>query len=348
MLIVSDTAVKPLRCAGCLAPALALLLAGGCGRDEVRTYRVPKERPPALPAIAAHAHAASPGQIAWTAPAGWAEQPAGGMRAGSFKIAGQNGQTAEVAIIPLSTWSGMELDNVNRWRAQVGQQPITAEDLPKHTAQVPIGELPGQLFEMSGVTPEAEQKVRILAAVLPLPAMAWFFKIAGDDTLVLEQKSAFTHFLKSVKFAAAAEASGAPPPEPAAPAHPEWKVPSGWEQQPPKAMQMARFKTPGEAEVTVTSLPGDGGGDLANVNRWRKQLGLGSIDQAGLGQLAAALDLGGSSAMLVDMTGEDQRTRMIAAILARSGSTLYYKLTGPTAAVGAQKQALVELIKSTR
>ena len=37
-----------------------------------------------------------------------------------------------------------------------------------------------------------------------------------------------------------------------------------------------------KGELAVTHFPGDVGGDLANVNRWRQQIGLEPIDEAAL------------------------------------------------------------------
>src|SRR5580765_6362979 len=77
---------------------LLALLIGGCGKEDVRTYRVPKEKPfvtrrssdkPSTP------------QVQWVAPAGWKEQPGSGMRVAKFSVPGKDGQEAEVSIIPL-------------------------------------------------------------------------------------------------------------------------------------------------------------------------------------------------------------------------------------------------------
>ena len=58
-----------------------------------------------------------------------------------------------------------------------------------------------------------------------------------------------------------------------------WRLPEGWSEVPTRsAMRLATFMVAvpdgAPVEVAVTSFPGDVGGDLANVNRWREQLGL--------------------------------------------------------------------------
>lgn len=71
-----------------------------------------------------------------------------------------------------------------------------------------------------------------------------------------------------------------------------WRLPEGWSEVPAtSAMRLATLmvEVPGgdPVEVAVTSFPGDVGGDLANVNRWRGQMGLEPLAQE---NLEAALD----------------------------------------------------------
>lgn len=83
---------------------------------------------------------------------------------------------------------------------------------------------------------------------------------------------------------------------PEAPAQPgaeqwPWTLPEGWRQVPgERPMRLATFEASGEAgpvEVAVTRFPGRVGGELANMNRWRGQMGLGPLDE---GELEAAIE----------------------------------------------------------
>lgn len=60
-------------------------------------------------------------------------------------------------------------------------------------------------------------------------------------------------------------------------------MPAGWTRdQTPRPMRLATLIAPdpaGPVEVAVTRFPGRVGGELANVNRWRGQLGLAPITQ---------------------------------------------------------------------
>ena len=51
-----------------------------------------------------------------------------------------------------------------------------------------------------------------------------------------------------------------------------WQAPAGWAQKPAGAMRKASYSVPGsdgDSDLSVTAFPGDVGGELANVNRWR-------------------------------------------------------------------------------
>ncbi|MFG0300469.1 MAG: hypothetical protein ACF8K1_12795 [Phycisphaerales bacterium JB047] len=65
-----------------------------------------------------------------------------------------------------------------------------------------------------------------------------------------------------------------------------WAVPEGWVlDETPRQMRIATYMAPtesGEQEVAVTRFPGRVGGELANINRWRGQMGLAPIEQVEL------------------------------------------------------------------
>lgn len=121
------------------------------------------------------------------------------MRAGSFAVA-KGDQRADISIIPLGRMAGSELDNVNRWRNQVGLAPITEADLKSAGENVTIGTAAVRLYDIAGSDPKSNQPVRILAATLPAEGATWFFKMTGPDALVAEQKPAFKELLQSVRF----------------------------------------------------------------------------------------------------------------------------------------------------
>jgi hypothetical protein len=146
--------------------------------------------------------------------------------------------------------------------------------------------------------------------------------------------------------------AGTESPPPAAPEKPEhlaYDVPPGWQPQPPGVMRLAAFKaTAGDksAEITVTMLPGQAGGLLANVNRWRDQLGLPAITAPELQKQGKMLDSKAGSVVTVDLTGP--KGRMLAGILLHGGQSWFVKMTGPPEFVGQQQQAFETFVKSLR
>jgi hypothetical protein len=365
--------------------AAAVLLAAGCHRDQVKVYRV--ETDPAAPAPAqdqaqaqaqpempaGHPDLGSPAgpRLSWTLPGGWEEQVPGQMRVASFGIKGQDGKQADVSVIPLGGDAGGDLANVNRWRGQVGQQPIGADELAKLAESVHVGSDPADLYDIAGQNPTSGGAARILATILHRGGTAWFFKMTGDDALVEQQKQAFVEFLKSVQFAAAGMAALPPshppvdgmgvPPGMASDAasgadHPDWQVPAGWRPGSAGQFLVAKFLVAGDggaqAAVNVSSSAGDGGGLAANVNRWRKQLGLAEASEQEINQLAAPVDVQGGKAMMVSLSGTDARTgraaSLVGAIVPQGGQTWFYKLMGDAKVVEAQKSAFTQFVQTVK
>jgi hypothetical protein len=65
-----------------------------------------------------------------------------------------------------------------------------------------------------------------------------------------------------------------------------WEVPEGWVLDPtPRQMRIATYLADapsGQVEIAITRFPGDVGGVLANINRWRGQMGLGPVSETNL------------------------------------------------------------------
>jgi hypothetical protein len=342
----------------------------------VQEYRVAKEpaqaQPTALPP--GHPDTSGPGMptLEYKRPAAWQEATPGQMRAASFRVAGKDNQQADISVIPLPGLAGSDLDNVNRWRGQVGLSGVSEEELAKLAQPVEIARQPARLYEQAGVNAGSGAKTRILAAITRRDGVAWFFKMTGDDVLVAEQKPAFLEFLKSVSFPAGAAQAQLPPAHPpidagtmmAQPeatatsvlAKPNWDVPSGWKEVPGGQFLAAKFVLSGagnaQAAVNVSKSPGDGGGLLANVNRWRGQLGLAPTSEAELAKTAQSLDLLDGKGTLADITGQDPKTgqgaRLLAVVVPRTGQTWFYKLMGDAQVVQGEKDAFLKFVQGVK
>jgi hypothetical protein len=345
------------------------LIFTGCGSDPVQVYTVKKEGPSQVVKASVPVGEGRP-HLHWTLPAGWQEKQASGMRAGHLTVATPDGKQADVIIVPLPGLSGIEiLESVNIWRRELELAGISEEELSRIEEPVRIGEFEGGIFEMVSEAPlgERREKTRTIGAILPKEGTTWFFKLSGDDTLVAREKNAFMTFLTSIEIhegdhhstelatGPASDYSPAPRGLPAAaPARPDWKVPAHWEEQPAQGMRFATFRIPGEtgpgADLSVTQFPGEAGGILMNINRWRGELGLSPLTQTQLAGAVSSLDLGGQEAIVVNMAGAHVQTgnkqRTLAAIVPQLGLTWFYKMTGDDDLVARQETAFTEFVKS--
>ena len=142
-----------------------------------------------------------------------------------------------------------------------------------------------------------------------------------------------------------------PPPTPKAPL--KWSLPKGWsEAQGGGSMRFATFKPPfaGKLEATVVVLPGPAGGELANVNRWRGQIGLPPLDEAGLAKARTALKTKAGSLNVYDFTSEGQaKSRLVAGYISTpDGNTWFLKLTGDEDPVAKAKPDFLTILGSVR
>ena len=408
------------------------------GKDGVQTYSVPKEPVPSLLSLgSAQPQAALSRPLTWTVPTGWDEKPASRMRLGQFVVLGTNDTKAELAVMAFPGDVGGELMNVNRWRGEVGLEPIEQKDVVSEL--VAIGSEKGKLYEFVGA-----QQSTLVGWELK-DETSYFFKLRGDKTVVAAAKPAMNEFLKSVKFQgapsmAAAESigdsavanphgampgmdatvlpAGHPPmgeamsgmpashPATAAAAAPNgaqpndsrfndsrfndsrfndsrfndsrfndstihdstihdstihdstaatWQIPPHWKEQSASKMVVKSFtvsdEKAGKATITITSFPGQVGGALANVNRWRAQIGLKAITEAELPSMTKTVDVAGGKGTLVDITGKDASghpTRLAAVMAPRSEATWFYKLLGDSSEVEREIPNLLKLAQTAR
>jgi hypothetical protein len=149
---------------------------------------------------------------------------------------------------------------------------------------------------------------------------------------------------------------GAAPPAADAGDKPSWAVPAGWQEAPLSQFLVAKYTVAGagdaKADINISSLAGEGGGVLPNVNRWRRQLGLDAVADTDLPKLVSTMDASGTQASVVDFTGTDAKTgqpaRLIGVILPLGGQTWFYKLMGDDSVVAQQKDAFTKFIQSAK
>lgn len=142
--------------------------------------------PPARPATE------SP-QLSYDTPEGWKPSQGSSMRLASFQVPHESGPSdLSVTRFP---GGGDPLSNVNRWRSQIGLDPIDEEQLSETMEEVTVDEQPGWLVLLEG------KKQAILAVTVDDDDAKWFFKLQGPLEGVRAEQRNFRAFIASVKFA---------------------------------------------------------------------------------------------------------------------------------------------------
>ena len=109
----------------------------------------------------------------------------------------------------------------------------------------------------------------------PLNNVSFFVKLTGPKAIVDAEMDNFNLFCDSLKIG-----EGNPPFE--------WVKPETWNEEEQSTMRVANFSFGEnlEGECYFTVLPGGGGGLVANVNRWRKQMNLADLSKEEVDSLA--------------------------------------------------------------
>lgn len=336
--------------------AILLVSAGACKKadQEIKVYRVAKAPldAPAESDPGAPPDAMALGSLTGNVPSTWESQPLSQMRQASFLVHGENGAVADISFVTLGPAAGNILDNVNRWLSQLAQPPLTQETLATAVQQLSTASGKLALVDLAGEPEGGDIKKdgRIIAAIASDERSTAFYKMRGNPELVGKEKENFLNWIRTSRSTNASEPAGnttQPPPEPEAP-NIKWEVPAHWSPGPPSAMRYASFVS-GEtekADISVITFPGEGGGDLDNVNRWRQQIGLPPLEASGLDAIVSPLAAAEIKFSTVDLDGATSRT--IAAWTRQEGRVWFFKLTGPKQAVERERPNFVKFVQSVR
>ena len=131
-----------------------------------------------------------------------------------------------------------------------------------------------------------------------------------------------------------------------------WKAPSHWVAKTGSSMRKGSYAISGaggEADLSIIAFPGSVGGDLANLNRWREQVGLPPVGQAEFEASAQRLERNGLRMTVVDLagTGTDAK-RILGAMIPYSGATWFVKMMGPDALVAKEKTAFMTFLDTIK
>jgi len=264
------------------------------------------------------------------------------MRVATF-LAGPDGDI-EVALTAFPGDVGGMLANVNRWRGQMGLAPVDEAGLAEDVRILDHEGVPVAIVDLIGA-----DGLRMLGAIVePGDGQTWFLKATAESESLDAIESEFVEFARTIRMGDTVS-SGAvdtglestrPAPDEMEERLARWTPPEDWAaEEGASPILSASYLTEGGARITVTRLRGDGGGDLANVNRWRGQLGLGPVET-----LDASAGVVDESPLVVDLRAPDDAGRMVAAIVPDTGTTVYFKMTGQPEAVETARAGFDRLV----
>ncbi len=180
------------------ALAVTALLAGCSGDEGVRSYQVPKSSTPAAAGEDGHDHSHEE-EIHWHAPANWQAAPGSSLRLANFRIP-EAGPSAECYVVILAGDGGGEAANVNRWRGQLGLEPLDAAAIAREGKDGRAGAGPYRYFRV--VNPAQPGKA-MLAAILPLGGRTAFVKLLAPADKIDALTPQFVAFCDSLEPASA-------------------------------------------------------------------------------------------------------------------------------------------------
>lgn len=170
---------------------------GGCNKEEVTVtpYKQAKEsREATMPAAKqmADTHAEEGGGLVWVLPDGWKEDPTPRPMREATLIAAEGEDGAQVIVTRLGGSYGDFSANVNRWRGQVGLEPLAdASTVKPELMETPAGQV--KLLKMEGADKGQ------LVAMLEQGESTWFFRLTGGKAAVAANEAKLRGMIGGLK-----------------------------------------------------------------------------------------------------------------------------------------------------
>jgi len=185
-----------------------------CQREEdVRIYEVEipedyridddQERSPEADALASIVDGVrtADGSLTWNAPAGWQRRPLSNfINQGNFMLPAYDGPPASLTISVFPDQTGGLVNNVNRWREQLNQPPLSESEVLESIETIEVAALPEpiQFIRIDGTEGDG-QAAATEGGFLFLEDESWFFKLSGPTQAVDQHSEDFREFLQSVR-----------------------------------------------------------------------------------------------------------------------------------------------------
>ncbi|MDX1945772.1 MAG: hypothetical protein SFU86_10280 [Pirellulaceae bacterium] len=160
----------------------------------------PAAGPPASGPAGGPAPAAVPesDELTFEIPAGWTAGQQNQFSKLAFNVS-DGEKSLVITVSQLGPAAGDVLQNINRWRGQVGLAPTTIAELTPTLQSVATLGVTGQMVTLAA-PPEASPRKALLGVIAAAPDGVWFVKLIGDHDLALREKDHFEAFVKSLKM----------------------------------------------------------------------------------------------------------------------------------------------------
>ncbi len=267
----------------------------------------------------------------------WALQSPSSFRTLNFSF-GPN-SVGEVYLSEISAFLDDGLENVNRWRGQMGKEPISADELAKVPRkpiagrESPFIDLEGSFKGMGAV--EASEGYRLLGMLYGHRGHYFSIKMTGPSYLIEREKSEFLAFCETIEVMGA---TGPFIPMKIGPF--AFHQPADWEAFLPQ--QDAEVRRPfgfriGPKNECVSAfgmvIDANKGGAANIINQWARDLGKPALSEEQIKELPKAVLLEGQGHEFDVETEDGKRFVGIVSLLQAHGHapiTAFATLEGPT------------------
>ncbi len=164
------------------------MMASGCQRPSPSVQLVPKDVP--------FTPQSSTAKWTYRVPPNWVNKPSGSFRLASFDIP-VGAERVDCSVSTLSGAGGGMLENINRWRGQLGLSPLAT--LPSLLVISISGES-YQVIRMSAATQNASQIQGMVVLSRLVGDHTWFFKLTGPVRSLPQAETELRQFIQGVSF----------------------------------------------------------------------------------------------------------------------------------------------------
>ncbi len=284
----------------------------------------------------------------WRLADGWEEQPGSGVRTATITIP-TSGKPLELSVTSLP-WSGAQADllsNVNRWRGQLQLAPIGPQGLDDCTYELAAGDAMLTIVDLRG---------RMQGAGTTPPFAAGGLASAGGAGGIASDSLAAPQTLDDMSAAHSSfSGSGV-----ADHLTVKYESPDGWQVVPASGIRKVTFRIEDdarEAMVTVIAFSAAAGplmaDPLANVNRWRSEVGLAPLAADDLSAATAQIQVDRFQAIYVeaipDVSKSDEPSAdrgTLAAMATGDDVVWFFKITGDRDLVVSHRDQFKSFLKS--